>query len=150
MTKEQLNWHHLFGLMVQDFLTGTPCEVELERDLSMKSQFLDVLIHRKTDAPLTRTLPDGLEGQLAKHNLITFKSHREALDDDALDELLAHYVNYRKQISPDFDNRLPKEDFRLFAISARYPEGLAKQTTLAEVQPGVFDAIGAQRRYELW
>ena len=38
--QEQTNWHHLFGLMVQDFFAGTPCEVELERDLSVKSQFL--------------------------------------------------------------------------------------------------------------
>ena len=141
MTQEQTNWHHLFGLMVKDFLTGTPCEVELEWDLSVKSQFLDVLIVRKTAAVIDRVLPDGLEGHLAEHNLITFKSHRETLDAWALDELLGHGVNYRKQVSPSFDDLLPKDRFRLYAIAARYPDGLARQTSFTEVQEGVYEAV---------
>ena len=141
MTQEQTNWHHRFGVLVQDFFTGTPCEVELERDLSVKSQFLDVLIHRKTDEPLDRVLPDGLEGNLAEHNLITFKSHQQALDAWALDELLAHYVNYRKQVSPTTDDLLPEGGFRLFAVAARHPDGLARQASLTEVQPGVYEVF---------
>jgi hypothetical protein len=146
MPDAPMNWHHMFGVMVQDFFRGTPCVVELERDLSVKSQFLDVLIVRKTGDILDRVLPDGLEGQLAEHNLITFKSHREALDDWALDELLAHCVNYRKQVSPSFDDLLPKSDFRLFAICARFPEGLAKEVALTEVRPGVYEVAWGVRR----
>ena len=145
MADVPMNWHHMFGVLVQDFFRGTPCVVELERDLSAKSQFLDVLIIRKTGEVIDRVLPDGLEGQLADHNLITFKSHRETLDDWTLDELLAHYVNYRKQTSPSFDDLLPKSEFRLFAVCARFPEGLAKEVPLVEVQPGVYDVAWGVR-----
>ena len=149
MADEPMNWHHMFGVLVQDFFRDTPCVVELERDLSVKSQFLDVLIVRKTGEVIDRVLPDGLEGELAEHNLITFKSHRETLDDWALDELLAHYVNYRKQASPSFDDLLPKDEFRLFAVCARFPEGLAEEVPLVEIQPGVFDATWGVRRMRI-
>ncbi len=141
MKQEQIDWHRRFGLMVQDFFTGTPCEVELERDLSVKSQFLDVLIIHKPDVVLDRALPDGLEGHLAEYNLITFKSHQDTLNADAIDELLGHSVNYRKQVSPSFDDLLPKCQFRLFAICARYPEGLAAEVPLTEVQTGVYEVL---------
>ncbi len=137
--QQQTNYHHLFGLMVQDFFRGTPCEVELERDLSVKSQFLDVLILHKTAAILDRVLPDGLEGHLAEYNLITFKSHREALTGWSILELLGHYVNLRKQASPNFDDLLPEDRFLLFAICAREPVGLAGLVDLAEVQTGVYE-----------
>ena len=133
------NYHHLFGLLVQDFFRGTTCEVELERDLSVKSQFLDVIILHKPDVVLDRALPDGLEGHLVERNLITFKSHHQALDEWALDELLSHYVNYRKQVSPNFDDLLPDDGFRLFAISARMPDGLRKRKPLDEVRQGVYE-----------
>lgn len=48
-------------------------------------------------------------------------------------------MNYRKQ-TVEGKEPLPAEDeFRLFAISARFPEGLAKQVALEESQPGVYD-----------
>jgi hypothetical protein len=65
----------------------------------------------------------------AFHNIVggvvTFKSHQEALDDWALAELVGHYVNYRKQCSPSLDELLPENDFRLFAVCARFPQNLA-------------------------
>ena len=42
-----MNWHRLFGLLLTDFFTGSPFVVELEMDLSLKQQFLDVVILRK-------------------------------------------------------------------------------------------------------
>ena len=87
------DWHRLFGLVLTDFFTGTPFIVEIESDLSTQQQFLDVLILRRGDAPFDGGLPDGLEG-LAAHNLITFKSRHEALDDWAMKELIGHYVAY--------------------------------------------------------
>jgi hypothetical protein len=85
-------WHRLFGLLLTDYFAGTPFTVELEKDLSMKKQLLDVVILRKGRGRLTSCLPDGLD-DLAAHNLITFNSHQEALDDWALKELTGHYVN---------------------------------------------------------
>jgi hypothetical protein len=61
--------------------------VELEKDLALQRQLLDVVIIEQT-APggSAQDLHDGLE-QLRAHNLLTYKSKQEALDDWALDEL---------------------------------------------------------------
>ena len=135
-----ITWHRHFGLILTDLFTGTCYEVELEKDLSQKRQLLDIVVVRRTEGQLDRELPDGFEN-LAGHNLLTFKSHHEALDDWALKELTAHYVNYRKQVSPAFDRLLPEAEFRLFAVCARRPEKLAAELTLTELQPGVYDAV---------
>ncbi len=87
--------HRLFGLSWIDFFEGTNVDVKTERDLSVKQQFVDLILVRRGFQPLPRRLPDGFE-DLAEHNLITFKSHQEALDGWALCELVGHYVNYRK------------------------------------------------------
>jgi hypothetical protein len=135
---EPRSWHRLFGLSLVDFFRGTPVSVELEKDLSLKQQLLDVVLIRKEAGPLPCRLPDGLE-DLAAHNLISFKSYQEALDGWALTELLGHYVNYRKQASPSMQDLLPETDFRLFAVSVRFPQALARQVALTPVQPGVYE-----------
>src|SRR6266699_4454307 len=122
-----MNWHRLFGLLLTDFFAGSPFVVELEKDLSMKKQLLDVVILRKGKGRFAGRLPDGLDN-LATHNLITFKSYQEALDDWALKELTGHYVNYRKQVSPSLQQLLPEEEFRLYAVCARFPRNLASQS----------------------
>ena len=99
---ERIPWHRLFGLVLIDFFTGSPFDVEVEKDLSKKEQRLDIVIVRKRPGRLRGRLPDGLDN-LAAHNLISFKSHQQALDDWALKELTGHYVNYRKQVSPSVD-----------------------------------------------
>lgn len=134
------DWHRHFGLILTDLFTGTCFEVELEKDLSQKKQLLDVVILRRSEGTIDRKLPDGFD-DLADHNLLTFKSHRETLDDWSLKELTGHYVNYRKQVSPGFDRLLPEEGFRLFAICARRPDKLAGQLTLTERQQGVYDLV---------
>ena len=131
-------WHRLFGLSWMDFFRGLPVVVEMEKDLSLKQQRLDLVILRKETAALLCRLPDGFE-DLAAHNLVSFKSHQEALDGWALNELVGHYVNYRKQISPSMDELLPEGDFRLFAVSVRFPHNLAQQVELRPIQPGVYE-----------
>ena len=135
---EQRPWHRLFGLSWMDFFRGLPVQVELEKDLSLKQQLLDVIIIRKAAAALACRLPDGFE-DLAAHNLISFKSYQEALDGWALNELVGHYVNYRKQCSPSMQELLPETDFRLFAVSVRFPQGLAQQVELRPLQEGVYE-----------
>src|SRR5262249_14372432 len=82
--------------------------------------------------------PDGLE-DLALHNLITFKSHREALDAWAMKELLGHYVAYRKLVSPSPSELLPESRFRLYAVCARFPHNLSGQVPWQQRQAGVYD-----------
>jgi hypothetical protein len=135
---DQRQWHRLFGMSWTDLLNGLPVDVELEKDLSIKQQFLDVAIVRKEPGnALAVQLPDGFE-ELANHNLISFKSYQEALEGWSLLELLAHFVNYRKQVSPSMDDLLPEDHFRLFAVCVRFPQGLSRQVELQRVQEGVY------------
>jgi hypothetical protein len=120
------DWHRLFGLLLMDFFTDTPFTVEVERDLSQQQQFPDVVIVRWGRRRFRLVLPDGLGG-LTEHNLISFKSHREALDAWAIRELIGHYVAYRKLVSPTPSDLLPEDRFRLYAVCARFPHNLAAQ-----------------------
>lgn len=130
--------HRLFELSWTDFFQGTAITVEAELDLSLKQQFLDLVLIRKGRGPIPRRLPDGFE-DLAEHNLVTFKSHREALDGWALCEFVGHYVNYRKQYSPSLLDLLPECDFRLFAVCARWPHNLSQLLEMTPVQEGVYE-----------
>jgi hypothetical protein len=131
------DWHRLFGLLLTDFFTGSPFTVEVERDLSEQQQLLDVVILRKGRGRFVGRLPDGLDG-LAEHNLITFKSHHEALDGWAMKELLGHYVAYRKLVSPSVSALLPEDRFRLYAVCARFPHNLSGQVPWQKRQAGVY------------
>jgi hypothetical protein len=137
--------HRLFGLSWIDFFQGTPITVETELDLSLKQQFIDLVLIRKGPGPLPRPLPDGFD-DLAAHNLVTFKSHQEALDAWALWELVGHFVNYRKQASPSRDDLLLEDAFRLFAVCARWPQNLARQVALAPLRAGVYEVQGLALR----
>src|SRR5438105_59196 len=133
-----MNWHRLFGLILTDFFTDSPYVVELEKDLALQKQLPDVVVLRRWPGRFAGRLPDGLDN-LAAHNLITFKSHHEALDDWALKELTGHYVNYRKQVSqarPPGRPLLPERDFRLYAVCSRYPHNLANAVPLEQLQAG--------------
>ena len=133
-----MNWHRLFGLLLTDFFAGSPFVVELEKDLSIKKQLLDVVILRKHHGRFTGQLPDGFD-DLTIHNLLTFKSYWEALDDWALKELTGHYVAYRKLVSPSPSDLLPEDQFRLYAVCARSPQTLPGQVPWHERQAGVYD-----------
>src|SRR2546421_12408029 len=118
--------HRLFGLLLTDFFRHSPFVVEVERDLSVQQQLLDVVIVRRGRGRFTGRLPDGLQG-LRPHNLVTFKSHHEALDSWAMKELVGHYVAYRKLVSRSPSGLLPEDRFRLYAVAARFPHNLAGQ-----------------------
>src|SRR5262249_4062095 len=105
-----------------------------------QQQFLDVVIVRRGRGRFTGRLPDGLEG-LAAHNLITFKSHHEALDAWAVKELVGHYVAYRKLVSRSPSELVSEEQFRLYAVCARLPQKLSQQVPWQERQAGVYDCI---------
>jgi hypothetical protein len=132
------DWHRLFGLLLTDLFSGSPFVVEVERDLSVQQQLLDVVIVRRGRGRFSGRLPDGLDG-LRPHNLITFKSHRETLDGWAMKELASHYVAYRKLVSPTPSDLLAEDQFKLFAVTARYPQDLAGQISWQRVGAGVYD-----------
>ena len=135
-------WHRLFGLTLSDYFTHSHFSVELEKDLSVKQQLLDIVVVRREPGAIgepvsdaAEPLPDGLEN-FSDHNLITYKSQRETLNDWAIEELCSHAVIYRKLVSPR-GRLLPRQQFRKYAISTRFPNRLAREVELKPVQPGV-------------
>jgi hypothetical protein len=132
------DWHRLFGLLLTDYFSGSPFTVEVERDLSVQQQLLDVVIVRRGRGRFAGKLPDGLEG-LRSHNLMTFKSHHEAMDGWALKELTGADVAYRKLVSPSPSQLLPDDQFALYAVAARFPHNLSGQVPWQSVQAGVYD-----------
>ncbi|MDM8535879.1 hypothetical protein QUF70_03925 [Desulfobacterales bacterium HSG17] len=143
-----IQWHRLFGIALTDFFSGTAYKVELEKDLSIKQQFLDVVIIEEHEGMRPEKIPVGFEN-LGKHNLLTYKSHQQALDAWALDELTGHYVNYRKMISPSPGKLFDSKDFRLYGVSARYPENLKKYTDLKPVSTGVYEISWGSKNVRL-
>lgn len=132
-----------------DLLSQSPYQVELEKEVSLKKQFLDVVIVRKHSGTVNIELPAGLEN-LAEHNLLSYKSLRESLDDWAIEELIGYYSNYRKITSPSLDKLLPAENFQLYAVSTRYPNNLLNdKIEFQKIQPGVFDLKWGSRTIRL-
>jgi hypothetical protein len=121
-----------------DFSTDSPYTVELEKDLSLKQQFLDIVIVRKCQEGSVAELPDGFDN-LNEHNLLSYESLHEAFDDWAIKELIGHYVNYRKQVSPSRAALLPESQFQLYAVSTRYPQKLSQQGSFQRLGKGVYE-----------
>jgi hypothetical protein len=147
---EQRPWHRLFALSWTDFFRGLPVTVEVEKDLSIKKQLLDVLVIHREPGPLNCRLPDGFE-DLARYNLVTFKSYQEKLSEWSLRELIGHQVNLRKQVSPsmDEDDLVPEEEFQLYAVTSRYPQQLASNVGLEPVAPGVYQVQVLAKRIRI-
>ena len=143
-----IDWHRIFGLAVTEHFEGTSYTVELEKDLSLKQQFLDVVIIENGEGKMPSEFPDGLENMSA-HNLITYKSHQESLDDWTIDEFLGYFVNYRKQVSPSMKKLLPLGDFRRYAVSTRYPRKLAGMVPFRQIGKGVYEVGWAVRRIRI-
>jgi hypothetical protein len=139
------DWHHLAGITLTDLFTGTFYDVTIEEDLSKKKQLLDILIIRRKRGKPPEELPDGFE-DLADYNLVSYKSVHEAFDDWSADELVGHFVNFRKQTSPALNSLLPKDKFRLYAVCTRYPRKLAEHEKFEPVKEGIYDVRWGGRR----
>ncbi len=142
------DWHRLFGLVLIDLFTNSPFKVELELDLSTRKQLLDVAVVRKDEGEFSGKLPDGLE-DLTKHNLITYKSMREPLDSWTLEELIAYFVNYRKQAVEERESLPPSESFRLYAVSTRFPKKLSNEVKLVPQSKGIYQVYFGVRNIKV-
>ncbi|WP_353570759.1 hypothetical protein [Candidatus Albibeggiatoa sp. nov. BB20] len=145
----KINWHRTFGLTLTDFFLGSNFEVVLEKELTAKKQFLDVVIIKRAEGKALTEYPEGFEA-LSEHNLLTYKSIQEPLNEWAIDELIGHYVNYRKQESASLKKLMPKHDIKLFAVCTRYPSNLQQQgLKLEQQQAGVFHLIYGSHQIKL-
>jgi hypothetical protein len=136
-------WHQLLGLTLADFFTGTPYQVEIEKDLP-STQTLDIVIIKKEDIEALIDVPDGLE-DLNKRNLLTFKSIHEPLDSWVLTELLSYYVIYRKMLSKGMKKLVPENEFQLYGLSARKPEKLFAAYPFNRFKDGIYKGNWADR-----
>lgn len=140
--QQLISWHRLLGLSFKDLLTGQPASVDTEVDVSVLKQLLDVLIIIKEDESLSCPMPDGFEC-MSRYNVISFKSHRETLDGEVIEELIHHTVAIRKIQSPDKQKLLDEALFQPFAICVRSPENfmamLPPGFQAKQVKPGVYD-----------
>ena len=134
-----------------DLFVGRPWSVAMEEKLSLKSQRLDILIIERcgaagaaADPEAVNGLPDGFDN-LAAHNLLSYKSAAEPFNTWVLEELISHYVTYRKLASLRAAHRgartadeplaepagayplLPARDVRCFAVATRQPRQLMRQ-----------------------
>ena len=119
-----------------DYFSARGFNVELEMDLSVKRQYLDVVIVEQNDKEADLSdICDGFDN-LRKHNLLSYKSNRQSLNSWAMEELIGHYVNYRKVCGL---NIAKSEDIQLYAVSTRYPVKLFSAVSATEVTAGVFE-----------
>ncbi len=130
-----IDWHRILGMVLTDYFTGTPYEVELEKDLSLKRQILDVAIIRKSAGGVREEICDGFE-DLKEHNLLTYKSVHESLSLWVLEELIGYYVMYRKLIGKD---GCEASRIGLYAVCTKYPRRLSSELALKELKRGVYE-----------
>ena len=104
---------------------------------STSQQKPNVIVIEKGEGELPDYLPDGFD-DLAKYNLITYKSMHEVLDSWALDELLGYFVDYRKQLVAEGEALPPRESFKLYALSTSFPQKLSEEVEFVPELPGVY------------
>jgi hypothetical protein len=130
-------WHRLLGLVMIDHFSGSHFKVQVEKDLSERQKFLDILLI--IEGTVTRwkpkLSPDGLApADLRPHNLISFKSYQESLTADAIEHLISCVSDYRYLVQVEKrlqklvgePERLPDHQLQTIAITARYPDKLRK------------------------
>ena len=132
------DWHRLFGMFVTAHFENSPYQVEVEKDLTVKKQLIDVTVVRREAAGSFDRYPDGLEN-MAEHNLLSYKSLHESFTVWSLLELAGHYVNYRKQVSPSFDELIAENEFRLYGITTHEPIQLIKTFNPKKISEGVWE-----------
>jgi hypothetical protein len=122
--------HRLFGLSWIDFFQGSPVGVETELDLSLKQQFVDVVLIRKGPGPVPRRLPDGFE-ELAAHNLVTFKELPRA-EHNAMLLLFSAREELLQYAREHYQPHSPETSTLLYELFKAYSEDLTMADKLKE------------------
>jgi len=134
-------WHNLLGITLTDFYHGTSFRVDLEKEIKYP-QYIDIVVVENKQADQLESQlesqPDGLEN-LAKYNLITYKSLWEPLDSWTIDELISYYVLLRKVTSLESKNLIPVSEFNLIGIATRFPQKLNNFENLEYIKEGVYN-----------
>ncbi|KOR31887.1 hypothetical protein TI05_10770 [Achromatium sp. WMS3] len=127
--------HRMMGRVLQWKIPPSCYEVHLEEDTSHVAQLLDGLILKRNpqqQLPANIELPDGLTLD-AEINMLTYKSPCESLNQWTIQELIGHYVGYRKMLKAQHPNHTWKDanQFALYAVTTMFPQELVKQVGTA-------------------
>ncbi|MEM7133933.1 MAG: hypothetical protein AAF702_46995 [Chloroflexota bacterium] len=114
---DSLRYHRIAGLAVTPIMDDLGCSTEVEIDLSMKSQFVDIVSVRR-EKIVKPTLPSiywEVFGRLNEHNLFSFKSYSESFNGAALEEFYGHLTNYCKV------REVRREQVNLYVLTNHFP-----------------------------
>ena len=136
-----IDWHRAFGIAIKRLISELGYSVHMEMEVSQQKQLLDLIIIRQEQVkPIqTEQLCDGFDN-LAKYNLISYKSLHESFNDFAVEELYGYYISYRK-LTEQKAFKPPKTDYRLYGIATQKPEKLLRTVNHKQIQPGVYDLL---------
>ncbi len=132
-------WHLLLGTTLNYKFGGSGTVVKSEVETTVTPQRVDFVIGNLSDYAKINQILDGLNPQ-ADHNIVTYKSHHETLDTNAINEHIGYYVGYKKGIEKLTDKDHSKDTYHLVAVCTRYPEVLASQagTKWSQIKTGVY------------
>ncbi len=123
MLKFRLNWHKLFGQILQARLSVLGFQVLTEYQVTKDPWRMDVVVIRPQHALSSeelQQLPDGIREHLKTHNFIDFKSISETYGIDQLDKTISYARAYLDQ------EKLSREELQTFAVSSMTPSHLLK------------------------
>jgi hypothetical protein len=114
----KIEWHKLFGKLLQDLLSPVDIEVLPESPLMSESPKVDVLLLKRDSSQWTTAqlafLPDGVRDTKATDILLEFK-YSESLSDDAVQQTLTYDFLHREKSKK-------REDVQSFLLSATKPQ----------------------------
>ncbi|KOR32277.1 hypothetical protein TI05_08255 [Achromatium sp. WMS3] len=118
---------------------GSGAVLKSEIETTATQQLLDFAISNLRNYAKNNRVLDGLDPN-ADHNIVTYKSHHETLDANAINEHIGYYIGYKKGIEKLTDKDHSQDTYHLVAVCTRYPETLAQQagTRWSKLQTGVY------------
>jgi hypothetical protein len=160
----QIPWHRQFGLTWEDFFRGLPIAVEMEKDLSLKQQFLDLVLVRQKAVELphgaTHYRPRSPETSTLLYQLFERYRREGVLMPDALEQLYRETIDaivqdratleaiLRKTAPEERLKGLPAEE-RLKGLPAEERlKGLSADELLAALPPEMREELARRLRKE--
>ncbi|KOR33080.1 hypothetical protein TI05_03250 [Achromatium sp. WMS3] len=134
-----VRWHFLLGTTLDYKFGGSGAVVKSEIETTATRQLLDFAIGNLKHYAKHHRVLDGLNPN-ADHNIVTYKSHHETLDVNAINEHIGYYVGYKKGIEKLTDKDHSQDSYHLVAVCTRYPEILAQQagSKWSKLQDGLY------------
>lgn len=130
----------LLGTTLDYQLSGCGAVVKAEVETTATPQRVDFVIENLRSQAKIGGVLDGLNPQ-ADYNIVTYKSHHESLDVDAINEFIGYFVGYKKGVAKaSTDKDHSGDTYHLTAVCTRYSDALVKQAgnKWSQIKDGVY------------